>query len=74
MCDCRQCAAKGYTYSEAWRRETECRMVAAMPSNGRRHAYLSKVLERRGEAAYKRLREDVWVLVQKAEPQPELFA
>lgn len=46
-------------YSEEWRAECEARTVCRMPNRFRRHEYMNKVKERRGDAAYSAL----WDLV-----------
>lgn len=48
------------TASEAYRHECEIRFVANLPNDAARNKYLTRVHEKRGEAAWKRLREDAW--------------
>lgn len=48
------------TATEAWCHECEVRMIAAMESDERRRLYLDGVHQKRGKAAWQRLRYDVW--------------
>ena len=50
--------------SEQHRHECEVRWIAALPSNDRRKAYLEGVAKKRGDDSAKRLRADVWNLMQ----------
>jgi hypothetical protein len=57
------------TYSEAWMRECELRMICAMPSKERRDAYFALVARHRGQASADRLRQEakeMWDERQKA--------
>lgn len=51
--------ARAYTYSEQFRHECEVRYVVALPTRQQRLDFLAAVEKRRGEAAARRLRDDV---------------
>lgn len=53
------------TSSEEFRHQAETRHVAALPTDAARRLYLQGVHEKRGEAAWKRLRADVWKLLRE---------
>lgn len=48
------------TSSADFRHDCEVRYVAAMRSDAERRTYLTGVFEKRGKAAWQRLRFDVW--------------
>lgn len=54
--------------SDAWRHETEARMVADRPTLAERRAYLDEVERRRGKAAADALRQtmgEIWMARKK---------
>lgn len=59
-------AAAPDTYSEAHRHQCEIRHVANLPNDSARNRYLTGVHEKRGELAWKRLRQAVWDLMRAA--------
>lgn len=64
--------------AEKFRHECEVRMVAAFDTDARRSVYLGGVWDQRGPAAAKRLRTDVWALMNstghESEPQQDALA
>lgn len=62
------------TYSKAWRHECEVRYVVNLPTIERRRDYLDAITKRRGEAAGRRLRDDVraaWLARQRGPISPK---
>lgn len=55
------------TTSEAYRHLCEVRTIAKMASDEDRRRFLNGVFEKRGNAAYQRLRADVWALMKSRE-------
>lgn len=57
--------AEAYAQMERDRHESEVRYLASFDTDAHRAVYLERTFEKRGEAAAKRLRADVWDYMKK---------